>query len=173
LQNPGFKGIFTFKLGHKLEGPGKVVLTTYSSRRQYEVPAQPAGDSACAFFWEPQHLQPQGRRDIAFAYGQGIACTNEGRLSIDFGGSFEPGKRFTITAYVDDPIDGQHLTLLLPKGIERLEGKATQVVPLLGDSGPSVVLWRCRLLEVGSHPIRIRSSSGVTQARTVIVAPPD
>jgi hypothetical protein len=173
LKDPGFKGIFTLKLGAKLEGPSKVVLTTYGQRGQYDCPAQRAGDSACALFWPPQDLQPHTKREVAWAYGQGIACTNEGRVSVDFGGSFEPGKIFTVTTYVDDPIDGQSLTLLLPKGVERVEGKATQAVPLLNETSQSVVLWRCRLRELGSYSIRIRSSNGVTQAHTVTVSPPD
>ena len=173
LKNPGFKGVFTLKLGAKLEGPSRVVLTTYGTRGQYNCPPQPAGDSACALFWPAQDLPPQTRREIAWAYGQGIACTNEGRISVDFGGSFEPGKIFTITSYVDDPIDGQSLTLVLPPGIERVEGKATQVVPLVGESGQSIVQWRCRMTKTGTYPIRIRSSNGVTQAHTVTVAPPD
>jgi hypothetical protein len=173
LQNPGFKGVFTLKLGAKLEGPSRAVLTIYGARGQWDVPARTAGDSACALFWEPQEVPPQARREIAFAYGQGIACTNEGRVSVDFGGSFAPSKRFTITAYVDDPIDGQSLTLLLPRGVERLRGKATQVVPLPGEAGPAVVLWHCRLAEVGTYRIRIRSSNGVTHTRTVTVAPPE
>lgn len=173
LKDPGFKGIFTLKLGAKLEGPNRVVLTTFGKRGVYECQAEKAGDSACAFFWPPQDLQPQTRRELAWAYGQGIACTNEGRISVDFGGSFEPGKIFTVTAYVDDPIDGQSLTLLLPKGIERTEGKVTQIVPLVGESGPSIVMWRCKLAHTGAYPIRIRSSNGVTQTHTVTVSPPD
>jgi hypothetical protein len=173
LKNAGFKGVFTLKLGAKLEGPNRVVLTTYGTRGQYDCPPQPAGDSACALFWPALDLLPQAKREIAWAYGQGIACTNEGRVSVDFGGSFEPGKIFTITSYIDDPIDGQSLTLLLPPGIERVEGKAMQMVPLVGESGQSIVLWRCRLAKTGAYPIRIRSSNGVTQAHTVTVAPPD
>jgi hypothetical protein len=172
LVDPGFKGIFTFKLGSKMEGPGKVILTTFGARGNYNVPVVPSmGDSACALYWEPQELQPQGKREIAYAYGQGVACTNEGRVQAEFGGSFEPGKKFTITTYVDDPIDGQSLTLELPKGLELADGKATQVVPPPEEAGNSVVVWRCRLLEAGVYPIRISSSTGVTKTWTVTVSP--
>ena len=88
---------------------------------------------------------------------------NDGRVSLDIGGSFDLGKRFAITAYVEDPIDGQSLTLLLPKGIEPIDGKATQVVPLPEEAICGVVMWRCRVLEVGTHEIGIRSSHGVTK----------
>lgn len=176
LQNPGFKGIFTFKFANKLEGPSKIVLTSLAAGGQWDVQAMPAmGDSAVAFFWEPQVVKAKSKREIAFAYGQGIACNpeSEGRVSIDFGGSFEPKKTFTVTAYVDDPIDGQSLTLVLPKGVERVDGRETQAVPLPGEAGQSIVVWRCRLAEAGTYPIRIRSSNGVTQTRMVIVSPPE
>ena len=44
------------------------------------------------------------------------------------GGSFEPGKVFNISAVVADPALGQTLTLELPKGMHRLEGKDVQAV---------------------------------------------
>ena len=94
-------------------------------------------------------------------------------MSINFGGSFEPNKTFTVTAYVDDPIEGQSLALLLPPGVERVDGKDTQAVPVAGDTGQSVVMWRCRLAQPGTYPIRVRSSNGVTQTRIVTVARQD
>jgi hypothetical protein len=174
LKNPGFKGIFTFKFANKLEGPGRIVLTSLRAGGNWDIQAIPAmGDSAVAFYWDDQELKPKAKREIAFALGQGVACNpeSEGKVSVDFGGSFEPGKVFTVTAYVDDPIDGQSLTLQLPPGVERLDGKDTQAVPLPGDGGQSVVLWRCRLAKTGTYPIRIRSSNGITQTRVVTVAP--
>jgi hypothetical protein len=176
LKNPGFKGIFTFRLANKLEGPNKIVLTSLAAGGQWDIQAIPAmGDSAVAFYWDEQEIKAKTKREIAFAYGQGIACNpeSEGRVSIDFGGSFEPNKTFTVTAYVDDPIDGQSLTLLLPPGVERVDGKDTQAVPAPGETGQSVVLWRCRLTQPGTYPLRIRSSNGVTQTRIVTVTPQD
>ena len=77
-------------------------------------------------------------------------------------------------AYVDGPLDGQSLTLQLPKGMELIHGKATQNVPLADDTGRSaVVMWRCRLAQVGTYPIGIRSNNGVTQTWTVTVSPQD
>ena len=175
LRDPGPKGIFTFKLGETLEGPDKVVLTSSDvvRRDQWDVRAEKVnGRSACVLFWEPRDLEPKGRRELAFAYGQGIAATNEGQCLVDFGGSFEPGKSFTITAYVDRPIEGQSLTLQLPKGMELVHGKATQIVPPADENArPSVVVWRCQLAEVGTYPIGIRSNHGVTQTWTVTVSP--
>jgi hypothetical protein len=174
LKNPGFKGIFTFKFGSQLEGPSKIVLTSLAAGGQWDVAAIPAnGDSAVAFYWEPSEIKAKSHRVVAVGYGQGIACNpqSEGRVSIDFGGSFQPHKTFTVTVYVDDPIVGQSLALMLPEGIQRLDGKDTQTVPEPGEMGQSVVMWRCRLAQPGSYPIRIRSSNGVTHTRVVTVAP--
>jgi hypothetical protein len=174
LKNPGFKGTFTFKMGKKIEGPNKIVLTSLGAGGEWDVQAVPAmGDSAVAFFWDPQEIKPKSKREVAFAYGQSIACNpeNEGKVSISFGGSFEPNKTFTVTAYVDDPIEGQSLALQLPPGMERVDGKDIQTVPQPSGESHSVVMWRCRVREMGTFPIRIRSSNGVTQTRVVTVAP--
>src|SRR5262249_6843974 len=146
LRDPGLKGFFTFKLGQSLEGPGKVVFTNSNAvrRDQWDVLAAPVnGRSTCALFWDPRELQPQAKRELAFAYGQGIANPNEGDIIVEFSGLFEPGKSFAITAYVEQPIDSQSLTLQLPKGIALMDSKATQIVPRGDESRASVVMWRC------------------------------
>ena len=177
LQNPGFKGVFTFKMGNKLEGPSKIVLTGMGAGVMgdgWEVVAAKANnDSAVAFYWDPQPVLPNARREIAFALGQGIACSpeNEGKVSVSFGGSFEPNKEFTVTAYVDDPIEGQSLTLELPKGMESTSGKPMQAVPLLGENatGHSIVLWKGSVKELGDYTVRIRSSTGVIYTRNISI----
>jgi hypothetical protein len=174
LQNPGFKGVFTFRLGNKIECPNRIVLTSLRVGGQWDIPAQQAmGDSAVAFYWEDIEVKAKGKREVGFAYGQSQACNpeNEGKVRVNFGGSFEPGKLFTVTAYVEDPVEGQSLTLQLPKGVERVDGKEMQTVPQPTGEGQSIVMWRCRVTELGSFPIRIRSSNGVTETRTVTVAP--
>jgi hypothetical protein len=174
LKNPGFKGAFTFKLGNKLETPGRVVLTGLAGTGPWDVQVIKAmGDSAVAFFWEPKALEPKAKRELAFAYGQGVACNpeDEGKVSVALAGNFEPNKLFTVTAYVNDPIEGQNLTLELPKGVQRVDGRETQAVPLASpDQENSVVLWRCRVLEPGTFPIRIRSSNGTTLTRELSVS---
>jgi hypothetical protein len=175
LKNPGFKGVFSFRVG-KLQGPDRIVLTSLRAGGQWDVPAiQAMGDSACAFFWENIELKGKSKHEVGFAYGQSLAVNpeNEGKVHIHFGGNFEPSKTFTVTAYVEDPIEGQALTLLLPKGVQRLDDRDTQTVPQPMRDGQSVVMWRCRVQELGTFPIRIRSSNGVTETRTVTVAPGD
>jgi hypothetical protein len=175
LHNPGFKGIFTFKTANKVEGPSRIALTGLGLGVQgdgWEVGVGTAnGDSAVAFYWDPQQIAPKGKREIAFALGQGIACNpeNEGKVAIHFGGNFEPGKEFTVTAYVEDPLEGQSLTLELPAGMERTAGKETQSVPLTKDGSLGIVIWKASVKELGNYNVRIRSSNGITSMRTVSI----
>jgi hypothetical protein len=198
LQNPGFKGYFTFKMGKKVESPNKIVLTRLGAMQDgWDVQAMAAGgDSAVAFFWDPREIKPKEKREVAFALGQSIACNpeNEGKVFLNFAGNYEPNREFTVTAYVDDPIEGQTLTLDLPAGLELIGGRATQSVPPLSAHGQemaplkgeakgavkvvgageeigarSIVLWKARVKELGSYAIRIRSSNGVTYTRNVTI----
>jgi hypothetical protein len=177
LQNPGFIAHFTFKMGNKLEGPDRVVMTNLGACFQgWEVPAiQAGGDSGFAFYFSPREVKPGGRREAGYAYGGGIATNpeNEARVSLRFGGSFEPGKRFTVAAHVDDPAPGQALALDLPPGMERLEGKEWQPVPVPAEDGTSLVLWKARVLQTGRHTLRVRSSTGVTETRIITITRPE
>jgi hypothetical protein len=175
LENPGNVAYFTFKLGSKWEGPGRVVCTFHGAPYNvWDVPAMPAmGDSDIVLYWDAQPLQPGKKRELAYAYGEGIASSpeNEGRVTLAFGGSFAPRKVFTVTAYVDDPVEGQSLALELPAGMEPVEGKAIQPVSAPGETGRGVVYWKARVLRPGEYPVRIRSSNGVTQTRTITITP--
>src|SRR5262249_47116429 len=98
----------------------------------------------------------------------------EGKVSVALGGSFEPNKLFTVTAQVDDPVPGQRLTLDLPPGMERVEGKEMQVVPPpSAATGSSLVLWKAKVLRLGQFPLRVRSSTGVTQTKNITISRPD
>src|SRR3712207_7555540 len=48
---------------------------------------------------------PGQMREMVWGYGGGLSSDpeSEGRVSLGLGGSFEPGKLFSITATVDDP----------------------------------------------------------------------
>src|SRR5207302_4883253 len=93
----------------------------------------------------------------------GIAANpeSEGRVSLQVNGSFEPGKQFTVTAYVDEPLESQSLTLDLPVGLTRVDGKPTQAVPPPSEMNGSIVLWKVRVVQLGEFPIKVRSSNGV------------
>lgn len=173
LQNPGMIATMTFK-HTKGESPNKVVLANLSlvgNFQVWDVPPQPAGDSACALFWEEKELRPGQKRELVWGYGGGVSTSSdsEGRVSIGLSGSFEPGKLFTIAANVDDPPPDQVLALELPAGLERVEGREIQPVPVPGESGNSVVLWKARVVRPGDYEIRIRSNSGITQTKHVLI----
>jgi hypothetical protein len=76
------------------------------------------------------------------------------------------GRLFTITTYADWPGRGQALTLVLPPGVERVEGKEIQPVPA-ADSGSSAVLWKARVLRPGDYTITVRSNAGGSKSLTI------
>jgi hypothetical protein len=177
LDNPGYVAHLTFNLGSKLEKPDRVVLTRHGAGGAgWDMQAiGGGGDSGLGFFWEPKEIKPGGKREFAYGYGKGIASSpeSEGQVSVALGGSFEPGKLFTVTAYVTDPGATQNLTLELPAGMELVEGAATQAVPApADDEARSLVLWKGRVRETGEHRLRVRSSTGVTQTKVITIARP-
>lgn len=174
VDNPGFISHLTLNLGSKIEKAEKLVLTRHGSGfGGWEMPAMASmGDSAIGVFWPVKDLRPGMKREVGYVYGEGVAVApeSEGRFVVALGGSFEPGKIFTVAATVADPSLGQTLTLELPPGMERIEGKEVQpVAPLADDQEYGTVLWKCRVMQPGDHAMRIRSSTGVTQTKIVSV----
>jgi hypothetical protein len=174
LQNPGFVATMTLKMGQNVDTPSRVVLTQLGAIggvNGWDVLAQQAGDSACALFWDAKTIRPGEKRTCVWAYGGGLASNpeNEGKVSIHLGGSFEPGKLFTIMAQVDDPVPSQNLTLELPPGMTRIEGKQIEPVPPPAAVGASMVLWKARVDRLGEHEIKIRSSTGTTQSKHLTI----
>jgi len=175
LKNPGFVAHLTLDLGARLGKPDRVVLTRHGAGfNSWDMPAIMAmGDSALGVFWEPREIKPGGKRELAYGYGQGIVISpeSEGQVEMALGGSFEPGKRFNVTAYVADPGPGQFLTLELPAGMTLVEGKACQPVPASPPEEPSsMVVWQARVLHPGEFAVRVRSSTGVTQGKHITIA---
>jgi hypothetical protein len=174
VKNPGFVATMTFKHS-KGDNPDVFVMTNLGAVHQgWEPPAQQAGDSACCVLWNAKEVRAGEKRTMVFAYGGGFATDpdNDGRVQLSLGGSFEPNKLFTISALVDDPAPNQALTLELPAGMERVEGRATQPVPAVtADSATSMVLWKARVLRMGDFEIKVRSSTGVTQVKHLSIQP--
>jgi hypothetical protein len=177
LKNPGEIAHFTFALGGKFEPPNRVIVSRLGSFVDaWNLRAQPAmGDSMIGIYWEPKELAPGARREAAYAYGQGVATNpeNDGKVQAVLGGSFEPCKVFTVTAYVEDPIPGQSLALSLPPGMQLVEGKEVQPVPAVSEDGHCLVMWKARVQRLGEFPLRIRSSNGVTYTKLITVARAD
>jgi hypothetical protein len=175
VKDPGFAPVMTFNFGSRVEGPNKVVLTQLGAlgNAGWDVPAMAAGDSACAIFFDKKTLKPGEKREMVWAYGGGIASNpdNEGKVTLALGGNWEPGKVFTLAALVEDPIVSQTLELELPAGMQRVEGAELQPVPAPNASGYSSVLWKGRVDRPGAFDVKVRSSTGVTQTKTVLVQP--
>jgi hypothetical protein len=175
LDNPGYVSHLSLNIGGKYEKIDKVILSSLQvGFGDWEMPVAPANfDSAISFYWPTKDIKAGGKRELAYAYGEGIAVSaeNEGRFQMALGGSFEPGKIFNVSAMVADPSLGQTLALELPKGMRRLEGKEVQAVaPLSDEQEYSTVLWKCRVVEPGEYKIRIRSSTGITETKIVTIA---
>lgn len=175
LQAPGYVAHLTLDL---LEKPSRLVLTRHGfGFNTWDMPAQASmGDSALGFFWEPRDIPPGGKRDMAYAYGKGVASKpgGDGHFNVLLGGNFEPGKQFTISAFVPDAAPGQSLALALPPGMERSEGKEIQPVPfLVGQEGQSMVMWKARATKLGRFPVQIRSNTGITQTKIVTISKGD
>jgi hypothetical protein len=177
LKNPGYIAHITVDLGSSLEKASRVVLTSLGAGafNAWDIPAiQAGGDSSVAIFFDPKEIKPGSKREFGYAYGKGVAVPleSEGTVDLRLGGSFEPGKTFTVTALVNDPPLGQSLILELPKGMALVEGRDIQPVPQPTNDPPqSIVAWKCRVLEFGRYPVRLRSSTGVTQTKIVTIAP--
>ena len=177
VKDPGFTATLTLKFSGKAEGPTRVVLsnTGVFNLGGWEAVAQKAnGDSACFLYWGPKNLKPGGQRQLVWAYGGGVSDSpeNEGAVALNLGGSLEPGKLFTILATIDDPSPTQTLTLELPPGMERMEGKLLQAVPTPSDTGRSAVLWKARVERPGSYSLKVHSSTGTTQVKNILIEYP-
>ncbi len=86
-------------------------------------------------------------------------------LTLALSGSFAPGKRFTVSAYVGFPVRGQSLTLELPPEVEVVNGQLLQPVPPADET--SLVVWTARVLRPGTHKVTVRSSTGASRSQTI------
>jgi hypothetical protein len=172
LKNPLYTSTFTFKMGSRIEAPDQVSLTGLGACfGGWDIPAMASGDTAIGIFFNPKKVNPGGKREVGYAYGEGQAANpdNEGKVGLAVAGSFEPNRQFTVTAMVEDPLPGQTLTLELPEGMERVEGKAMQPVPVAAEIGNSMVVWKGRVLRPGSYNLRVNSSTGALLTRNVTI----
>ncbi|MCI0682503.1 MAG: hypothetical protein L0Y71_10385 [Gemmataceae bacterium] len=176
LKNPGNFAHLTLNLGSTLEKASRVVLSRHGAGgfNGWDMPAVRAmGDSALSIYFDPKEIKPGGRREFGYAYGIGVAVAPEaeGRVELTLDGSFEPGKEFTVTALVHDPVIGQALVLELPEELALLEGREIRPVPQPTiEPRQSFVEWKCTVRKLGRFPLRIRSSTGVTQTKVVTLS---
>ncbi len=119
-------------------------------------------DSCVVLYWEDRPMEPAARRAMAFTYGLGrISSSGDGKLGVTVGGSFQPGRDFTVTVYVKDPAEGQKVKLHLPSGLSLApaEGGEEQTDEKVVDAaaGYSQVSWRVRADKEGSHVLDVSS----------------
>lgn len=174
IQNPGTVVHISLKVGGGIEPPSRVVLCHWATNGDLSNirPTHMGTDSAVIMVWPDRNLQPGQRREMGYAYGLGSVTVADARgtLGVTLGGNFDIGQSFTITAYVNNPVAGQTLTLGLPPGLDRIKGQPTQSVPAPLVGNTSIVSWEVRVLQTGVFPLKVRSSTGVTQTKTITIA---
>jgi hypothetical protein len=179
LRDPGTVAHMSLKLEGAIEPPTRVSLTHWprSDFPNWDVPLAPLnGDSAVVLYWNDKPLKPGETREMGFAYGLGNVASGDpgGKLGVTLGGSFEPGEAFSVTAYVQGVQKGQTLALELPQGLERIEGSEVQKVPPPSQGAlSSIVSWKVKVLQTGTFPLKVVSSNGLVQARTISIARPE
>jgi hypothetical protein len=135
-------------------------------------------DSAVTIYWNERTLKPGERRSVGFSYGLGVVAGGEGggNLAVTIGGSFAPEGEFTVTAYVQDPVPGQTVTLTLPDGFKLLGGDAQQTVPQPpagAARATSPVTWKVQgPRRKGTYSLKVKSSTGASQTQPVKISVP-
>jgi hypothetical protein len=190
LTNPGTIAHIQLKIPG-MEPPARVTIGAWPNvalgrgakqeKTLWEVPVLPIksippGDSAVVIYWAERSLLPGESREVAFAYGLGSVAGSEGggRLALTAGGAFIPLGEFTLTAYVNNPVSRQTLSLELPEGFSLITGQEKEPVPNLpfdgSSSRTSPVTWKIRASSrEGKYTIRVRSSTGVSQTQQVTI----
>lgn len=183
LKNPGTVAHLTLKPGSGIEPPSRVSLTRWlnggslfkgfaTGGGPWNIPvANIDDDSAVVLYWPEKTLKAGELRTIGFAYGLGNVASND-KLGVTLGGAFEPGQNFTVTAYVENPIAGQTLKLELPAGLKRSEGAETQNVAVIAGK-TSIVTWKVLVERTGEFKLKVNSSTGLSQAKTISIARAD
>jgi hypothetical protein len=129
-------------------------------------------DSAVTIYWSPQPLAPGQTREMGFRYGLGsIASGETGQLAVIGAERARVNQEFTVQAIVRNPARGQTVTLEVPEGLT-LAGSATQDVPPVtagATRADSTVTWRLSGTRPGSFTLTVRSSTGLSQSRPVLI----
>jgi hypothetical protein len=174
IKSPGTVVHISLRVGGGIEAPSRVTLCGWNTNGNLSNIRATSidGDSAVIMAWPDQNLLPGKSREMGYAYGLGSVTVADpgGTLGVTLGGNFDIGQSFTITAYVNKPVAGQTLALDLPPGLDRIKGEQIQRVaaPTVGDT--SIVSWEAKVLQTGVFPVKVRSSTGITQTKTITIA---
>jgi hypothetical protein len=184
LEKPGTVAHLTLRLGGTLERPDHVALGRWINQLQWNAgeepnlkwnyPIQSMGNDSCVvLYWNDKELPAGGHRELGFAYGLGHVTSSEGgKLGLTVGGSFRPGEEFTVTAYVNNPLPRQTVSLELSRGLTRVDGEAIRDVPPLpagATSKNSPVTWKVKPARAGRYTVRVKTNNGLSQTQTVTI----
>ena len=86
--------------------------------------------------------------------------------------SYEPGETFEVTAYVTEPVPGQELSLQLAPGLEYVDKAITKSVPAVAKGKEAELRWKAKVTEPGKYQVKVASSTGVTQSKTITISRP-
>jgi predicted secreted protein len=137
----------------------------------------PAADKEAQVLWGVRVLNT-GKFAVRVASSTGGTVTKlltiaqpglpDANFNFGLKGNFAPGQSFTVNAAVSNPVPNQTLTLQLPAGLQRVVGEESQRVPPppAGD-----VSWDVKILQQGKFPVRVASSTGLIQKKTLVIAP--
>lgn len=174
LTRPGTIVHISLKVGGAVEAPSRVTLCHWASNGDLSTirPTNMGTDSAIIMVWPDENLAPGKTREMGYAYGLGSVTVADpgGSMAVSLDGDYDIGKSFTILAYVNKPVNGQTVTLELPPGLDRIKGEATQKVPPPNVGATSIVSWEARVQKTGVFPVKVRSSTGLTQTKTITIA---
>jgi len=124
-------------------------------------PPDEKSDSCVVLYWKEQSMEPKTRRAMAFTYGLGRLASSSGAIGITVGGSFQPGKVFTITAIVKNSYENQTVKLNLPKALSLVKGEGgeDQQEEQAVEAGKelSQVSWKVKAHEEGLHVVEVTS----------------
>ncbi len=146
----------------------------HNRARKLPEPQDMPPDSAVTIYWDPKPLPPGETREVGFTYGLGQVSTGQsgGRLLLSFGGRLVRNGEFTLTAQVMNPKRGEKLTLVLPEGLQLVEGATEQAVPAVPRNALrqiSPVTWRIRAVSDGALKVEVRSSAGAREEKQVTI----
>jgi hypothetical protein len=171
LKNPGtvvHLGLKGIRLpGVSLDPVSKVFIGKFEgSEQRYELKpgekesiTQGTPDSCVWMYWPELTLNGGEKREMAITYGLGAIAVQGGsgqqQMALTVGGDFQPGKEFVVTAYVQNPRDGQKVKIDLPSGLTLAEGESPEKSLEKGDY--SQVSWRVHSSEAGAYTVKAES----------------
>jgi hypothetical protein len=182
LNQPGTVALLTLKVGGDLEAPARASLTHWSSKlSSWEIPMEDIGKDSCAvLYWPDKELKPKQKRSLGFTYGLGHVIPRSTQddtlqMGLTLDGDFEPGKDFTILAYIRNPKAGQKLKLVAPDGLT-VNGENEQIIRKPINNDTSLVTWTLRAAKAGTFDVKLETKyNGETiyQTHPIYITPPD